>query len=333
MGGARRHRAGAAAQAACARLRGDGVEVRVAAADVADEAALRGALAAAGRPIRGVAHCAGIVRDATLDALDAAAFAETLRAKVGGAVLLDRLTEAEPLDFFLLYSSISAAVGRHGQAAYAAANGYLDALAQRRRLRARPALSIGWGSWAAGMGAADAKTAERIRAGGLNPLSEGEAFAALERAFTGEPHLVVAAIDLARIAAQPDLPPLIEGLVGRAPAANARTLSFDQLRGRPAGERRARVADYLDAELRAVLSSPAALPRQTSLLDLGVDSLTGAELRNALERALGVSVAISHLIDGSSLDELIDQVMAQLERKLVTEQHSAAGADTEEITL
>ncbi|WP_043638441.1 SDR family NAD(P)-dependent oxidoreductase [Chromobacterium haemolyticum] len=324
---------GDAAKAACARLRDDGVEVRVAAADVADEAALRGALAMAGRPIRGVAHCAGIVRDATLDALDAAAFAATLSAKAGGAALLDRLTEGEPLDFFLLYSSISAAVGRHGQAAYAAANGYLDALAQRRRLRARPALSIGWGSWAAGMGAADAKTAERIRAGGLNPLSEGEAFAALEQAFSGEPHLVAASIDLNRIAAQPDLPRLIEGLVGRAPAASARTLSFDQLRGRPAGERRARVADYLEAELRAVLSSPAALPRQSSLLDLGVDSLTGAELRNELERALGVSVAITHLIDGSSLDELIDQVMAQLERKLVTEQHSAVGADTEEITL
>ncbi|MEN3032224.1 type I polyketide synthase [Chromobacterium amazonense] len=324
---------GDAAKAACARLRDDGVEVRVAAADVADEAALRGALAMAGRPIRGVAHCAGIVRDATLDALDAAAFAATLSAKAGGAALLDRLTEGEPLDFFLLYSSISAAVGRHGQAAYAAANGYLDALAQRRRLRARPALSIGWGSWAAGMGAADAKTAERIRAGGLNPLSEGEAFAALEQAFSGEPHLVAASIDLNRIAAQPDLPRLIEGLVGRAPATSARTLSFDQLRGHPAGERRARVADYLEAELRAVLSSPAALPRQSSLLDLGVDSLTGAELRNELERALGVSVAITHLIDGSSLDELIDQVMAQLERKLVTEQHSAVGADTEEITL
>ncbi|WP_114154992.1 SDR family NAD(P)-dependent oxidoreductase [Chromobacterium haemolyticum] len=324
---------GDAAKAACARLRDDGVEVRVAAADVADEAALRGALAMAGRPIRGVAHCAGIVRDATLDALDAAAFAATLSAKAGGAALLDRLTEGEPLDFFLLYSSISAAVGRHGQAAYAAANGYLDALAQRRRLRARPALSIGWGAWAAGMGAADAKTAERIRAGGLNPLSEGEAFAALEQAFSGEPHLVAASIDLNRIAAQPDLPRLIEGLVGRAPATSARTLSFDQLRGHPAGERRARVADYLEAELRAVLSSPAALPRQSSLLDLGVDSLTGAELRNELERALGVSVAITHLIDGSSLDELIDQVMAQLERKLVTEQHSAVGADTEEITL
>ncbi|OQS39330.1 type I polyketide synthase [Chromobacterium haemolyticum] len=324
---------GDAAKAACARLRDDGVEVCVAAADVADEAALRGALAMAGRPIRGVAHCAGIVRDATLDALDAAAFAATLSAKAGGAALLDRLTEGEPLDFFLLYSSISAAVGRHGQAAYAAANGYLDALAQRRRLRARPALSIGWGSWAAGMGAADAKTAERIRAGGLNPLSEGEAFAALEQAFSGEPHLVAASIDLNRIAAQPDLPRLIEGLVGRVPAASARTLSFDQLRGHPAGERRARVADYLEAELRAVLSSPAALPRQSSLLDLGVDSLTGAELRNELERALGVSVAITHLIDGSSLDELIDQVMTQLERKLVTEQHSAVCADTEEITL
>ncbi|WDD90768.1 SDR family NAD(P)-dependent oxidoreductase (plasmid) [Burkholderia sp. FERM BP-3421] len=320
-------------QAACARLRADGVEVRAAAADIADEDALREALATAGRPIRGVVHCAGVVRDAPLDTLDAAAFTAALRAKVGGAVLLERLTDAQPLDFFLLYSSISVVVGRHGQAAYAAANAYLDALAQRRSARARPALSIGWGLWAAGMGAADARTAGRIRAGGLHPLGEAEAFAALEQAFTGEPHVIVAAIDLARIAAQPDLPRLIEGLTGRPPAPRARTLSFEQLRGRTADARRALVAEYLDAELRAVLSSPAALPHQTSLLDLGVDSLTGAELRNALERALGVSVAITHLIDGSSLDALIARVMTQVERRLVTEQTSAAGADTEEITL
>ncbi len=324
---------GDAVQAACARLRADGVEVCVASADLADEGALRAALATAGRPIRGVVHCAGIVRGAPLDTLDAAAFADVLRAKVDGARLLERLTDAQPLDFFLLYSSISVVVGRHGQAAYAAANAYLDALAQRRCARARPALSIGWGLWAAGMGAADARTAGRIRASGLHPLGEAEAFAALEQAFTGEPHVIVAAIDLDRIAAQPDLPRLIEGLTGRAPAPRARTLSFEQLRGRTADARRALVAEYLDAELRAVLSSPAALPHQTSLLDLGVDSLTGAELRNALERALGVSVAITHLIDGSSLDALIARVMTQVERRLVTEQTSAAGADTEEITL
>ncbi|EIP84604.1 polyketide synthase [Burkholderia humptydooensis MSMB43] len=324
---------GDAVQAACARLRADGVDVRVASADIADAGALRDALAAAGRPIRGVVHCAGVVRDAPLDTLDAAAFADVLRAKVGGAVLLDRLTDAQPLDFFLLYSSISAVVGRHGQATYAAANAYLDALAQRRCVRARPALSIGWGLWAAGMGAADAKTAARIRAGGLHPLGEADAFAALEQAFTGEPHVVVAAIDVDRIAAQPDLPRLIGGLTGRAPAARARTFSFEQLRGRTADARRAQVAEYLDAELRAVLSSPAALSHQASLLDLGVDSLTGAELRNALERALGVSIAITHMIDGSSLDALIERVMTQVERRLVTEQTSAAGADSEEITL
>ncbi|AHI64739.1 SDR family NAD(P)-dependent oxidoreductase [Burkholderia thailandensis] len=329
----RRGEVGDGVRATCERLRGDGVDVRVVASDVADEASLRGALAAAARPIRGVVHCAGIVQDAPLATLDAAAFANVLRAKVGGAALLDRLTDAQPLDFFLLYSSISVAVGRHGQAAYAAANAYLDALAQRRRVRARPALSIGWGLWASGMGAADAKTAERVRSSGLHPLAEAEAFASLEQAFAGEPHMIVAAIDIDRIAAQPDLPRAIEGITGRAQAPRARAFDIEQLRGRPAAARRALIAGHLDAELRAVLSSASALSHQASLIELGVDSLTGSELRNAIERSMGVSVSISNLIDGSSLDAVIETVAAQIERRLVTEHSSTTGAETEEITL
>ncbi|KVK78869.1 type I polyketide synthase [Burkholderia sp. MSMB1498] len=329
----RRGEVGDGVRATCERLRGDGVDVQAVASDVADEASLRGALAAAARPIRGVVHCAGIVQDAPLATLDAAAFANVLRAKVGGAALLDRLTDAQPLDFFLLYSSISVVVGRHGQAAYAAANAYLDALAQRRRVRARPALSIGWGLWTSGMGTADAKTAERIRSSGLHPLTEVEAFASLEQAFAGEPHVIVAAIDIDRIAAQPDLPRAIEGITGRAQAPRARAFDIEQLRGRPAAARRALIAGYLDAELRAVLSSSSAFSHQASLIELGVDSLTGSELRNAIERSMGVSVSISNLVDGSSLDAVIEAVAAQIERRLVTEHSSTTGAETEEITL
>ncbi|MDR6504099.1 acyl transferase domain-containing protein [Burkholderia ambifaria] len=323
---------GDAVRAACARLRDDGIEVRVAAADVADEAALRAALATAGRPIRGIVHGAGVVRDAPLATLDAAAFADALRAKVGGAARLDRLSAELPLDFCWFYSSISVAVGRHGQASYAAANAYLDALAQRRGVRGRPALSIGWGLWATGMGAADAKTAARIRAGGLHPLTEAEAFVSLEQAFTGEPHVIVAALDVKRIATQADLPRLIEGLTGRA-APRARRFALDQLRGRTTDARRALIAAHIEAELRDVLSSATALPHQVSLLDLGVDSLTGAELRNALERSMGVSVALSHLIDGASLDALTDRVAAQLTQRLVTAREADNRSDTEEITL
>ncbi|WP_226805930.1 acyl carrier protein [Burkholderia thailandensis] len=82
-----------------------------------------------------------------------------------------------------------------------------------------------------------------------------------------------------------------------------------------------------------MLSSASALSHQASLIELGVDSLTGSELRNAIERSMGVSVSISNLIDGSSLDAVIETVAAQIERRLVTEHSSTTGAETEEITL
>lgn len=321
------------ARAQCDQLRAGGVDVRVARADVADEASLRRALAMADRPIRGVIHCAGLVDDAPLAAMTAAGFEAVLRPKVAGACLLDRLTADRPIDLFVLFSSLSAAVGRHGQAAYAAANAYLDALAQQRCLQGRPALSVGWGLWRAGMGAEDSKTAEQIRASGLHALAEAEAFAALERAFAGDAHVIIAAIDAKRIAAQPSLPRLIEGLTGTAGPQRRPHFDVEQLRGRTADARRALVTDHLGAQLQAILSSVTALPQDVSLLDLGVDSLTAAELRNAIEQQTGVAVPAERFIDGSPLRAIVEIVASQLEHRLVTTPARNSLAPTEEITL
>jgi acyl transferase domain-containing protein len=320
-------------RARCDRLRHAGVDVRVASGDVADEASLRRALAMTDRPIRGVIHCAGMIDDATLTTMTAARFEAVLRAKVGGAHLLDRLTADQPLDLFLLFSSLSVAVGRHGQAAYAAANAYLDGLAQRRRLRGRPALSVGWGLWATGMGAGDATTAGRIRATGLHALTEAEAFAGLECAFTGEAHVIVAMIDARRIATQSGLPRLIEGLVGRTGPEQRSNFDIEQLRGQSAEARRTLIAAHLGAELQAILSCAAAPPHDASLLDLGIDSLTAAELRNAIERSTGAAVPVELFIDGSSLQSIVDVVASQVERRLVTTQSRNSATVMEEITL
>nr|AFR69333.1 polyketide synthase SpiC1 [Pseudomonas sp. Q71576] len=320
-------------RASCDQLRSEGVDVLVACADVADEASLRHALALVDRPIRGIVHCAGVIDDSTLVTMTPAAFAEVLRAKVGGGHLLDRLTMNQPVDLFLLFSSISAALGRHGQAAYAAANAYLDALSQQRCLRGRPALSVGWGLWAAGMGTTDPKVLERMRAGGLLALTETEAFGALEKAFSADAHLIIAAIDTPRMASQPNLPRLLEDMVGGHPPMRRPVFDFEQLRGHNADARRALITEYLGRELQFILSSDVELPHDVSLIELGMDSLTGSELRNAIERSTGIYVPMQHFIDGSPLNTAVEVIVGQLERRLVTTLPGRQGNSTEKMTL
>ncbi|NBF05666.1 SDR family NAD(P)-dependent oxidoreductase [Pseudomonas sp. Fl5BN2] len=317
----------------CDQLRSDGIDVLVASADVADEASLRNALALVERPIRGVIHCAGVIDDSSLTTMTSATFAAVLRAKVGGGYLLDRLTMHQPIDLFVLFSSISVALGRHGQAAYAAANAYLDALSQQRCLHGRPTLSVGWGLWATGMGTTDPKALERMRASGLQALTETEAFGALEKAFNADAHLIIAAIDTQRMTSQPNLPRLLDGMVAGHPPVRRPVFDFEQLRGHSADARRALVAEYLGGELQFILSSDVELSHDVSLIELGMDSLTGSEIRNAIERSTGVYVPMQHFIDGSPLNTVVEVIVGQLERRLVTIPSVSQGTSTEKIIL
>ena len=74
-------------------------------------------------------------------------FAGVLRGKAHGARILDALTRDIALDFFVLYSAAGTWLGPAGQAAYAAANAELDAIAHARRASGLPALSVAWGLW------------------------------------------------------------------------------------------------------------------------------------------------------------------------------------------
>ena len=99
-------------------------------------------------PLRGVFHLAGVLDDGILREQTRERFDRVLAAKAMGAWHLHELTRDDPLDVFVLFSSVAALVGSPGQGNYAAANAFLDALAHHRRAEERPALSVNWGSWA-----------------------------------------------------------------------------------------------------------------------------------------------------------------------------------------
>src|SRR5262249_1958272 len=200
-----------------------GVPVTVAACDVADRDALAGLLAQIPpeRPLTAVIHAAGVLDDATIGALTPDRLDAVLRPKVDAAWHLHELTRGLDLSAFVLFSSAIGVIGSPGHGNYAAANTFLDALAEHRRARGLPPQSLAWGLWAPAGGVTSPRRAadrSRLARGGIPapPGEEGLARFDAARSRAGAV-LVPMRRDPARLPAHAQLPPLLRGLV-RAPA-------------------------------------------------------------------------------------------------------------------
>ncbi|MFB6719449.1 acyltransferase domain-containing protein [Kribbella sp. NPDC056345] len=175
------------------------------ACDVANPAEVERLIAkveADGLPLRGVVHAAGVLADGLIDGLSEEHVRLPLRPKIDGGWNLHRATQNRDLDFFVLFSSLAGVIGNEGQAAYAAANAYLDALAAHRRQLGLPATSIAWGPWAdAGM-VARLSEQERLRIidEGVTPLDVSEGLEAFAVGGSSTALRVVAAADWDRLA-------------------------------------------------------------------------------------------------------------------------------------
>jgi NAD(P)-dependent dehydrogenase (short-subunit alcohol dehydrogenase family)/acyl carrier protein len=226
------------------RLERAGAAVRIAACDVADRDALAALLASvpADRPLTGVVHAAGVLDDGLVTAMDADRLETVLRPKADAAWLLHELTADLPVRAFVLYSSVAGVVGTAGQSGYAAANGFLDALAAHRRATGLPALSLAWGLWSAeagmasGLGRGDLA---RLARQGVAPLEQADALALFDAALRSCPpdgRLVAARWEPAGMRA--DGPPVLRSLVpaasdGRAARGGAAHPARPAHSGRP----------------------------------------------------------------------------------------------------
>ncbi len=132
------------------RMEEAGAEVVVATADVTSTAALKAALAAADTRfggLDGVIHAAGTLEDGAIALKDRATALRVLAPKVEGTLALAEVLGSRPLDFLVLFSSVSAVAGLAGQADYAAANAFLDAFAGHLSRQGRPAAAVAWTAW------------------------------------------------------------------------------------------------------------------------------------------------------------------------------------------
>ncbi|UAX57580.1 type I polyketide synthase [Streptomyces sp. A144] len=283
---------GQGAEALRADLVAAGVKATIVRCDVADRDAVR-LLLDAHRP-SAIVHTAGVVDDGLLTSLTPAQVERVLRPKLLGARNLHELTRDRELDAFVLFSSLAGVLGGAGQANYAAANAYLDALAAHRTAHGLPAASLAWGPWEGDGMAAAQEAADRLRRSGLTPLPPEQAVRALGR---GHGPLVVADADWARLAAGStqrllDELPEVRAVRPAEPAVGQRPDLPARLAGRPAEEQSAVLLEAVREEIAAVLryADPARIGADHEFLALGFDSLTSIELRNRLATRIGLTL-------------------------------------------
>ncbi|MGW7657726.1 SDR family NAD(P)-dependent oxidoreductase, partial [Streptomyces tendae] len=290
-----------------------GAEVRVQAGDAADRDALAPVLTriATDRPLTAVVHAAGVIDDATVESLTPERMAKVLAAKADAAWNLHELTEDAGLADFVLYSSAAAVMGSPGQGSYAAANAFLDALAAYRRDRHLAGQSLAWGLWTQASemtGHLEGADLSRLRRGGVQPLSTEQGLALFEAATAlGAPLAVPARLDLAALSrAGGPVPPLLRGLVtggvsvrrSAAVAAVGGGLAA-RLAALPPADREQEVLQTVRAAAAVILghASPGEIDSQRAFREMGIDSLTGLELRNRLANETGLSLPATLVFD------------------------------------
>ncbi|MFI2190967.1 SDR family NAD(P)-dependent oxidoreductase, partial [Streptomyces sioyaensis] len=311
-----------------AELAQSGASVRVQAGDAADRDGLASVLAriAAERPLTAVVHAAGVIDDATIESLTPQRMATVLAAKADAAWNLHELTEGAGLAGFVLYSSAAAVMGSPGQGSYAAANAFLDALAVYRRDRQLVGQSLAWGLWAEASemtGHLEGAGLTRLRRGGVQPLTTEQGLALFEAAAAlGVPLAVPARLDLSGLSrAGRPVPPLLRALAVGAPARRTAAVAAAadagglaaQLAALTPAEREQEVVQIVRAAAAVVLGHERAgdIDPQRAFRDMGIDSLTGLELRNRLSAETGLTLPATLVFDQPTPLEVARYLVAE----------------------
>jgi myxalamid-type polyketide synthase MxaB len=325
----RRGASSEAARAAVAALQAAGAEVLAVAADVSRAEDVAGLPAAANRfpPLAGILHLAGVLDDGVLLKQDLERLDRVMAPKVAGAWNLHILASRLPLDFFVVFSSAAGLLGAPGQANYAAANAFLDALMHYRRRQGLPALSIDWGPWGhEGMASvAEAGDQDRWSSRGIGVIRP-ELGLRLLGSLMGSDITQVAALSadwprLLGVLSAHGVEPLLSGLaqaaLSRTPQENGS--ERDRQRRRKLIEcgpdqRRALATTMIQEEVAGVLrlASPDSADPQQGFFHMGMDSLAALELRNRLQVVLDRRLPATIAMECSNVTELAEYVVDKI---------------------
>lgn len=296
------------------------VEVIIHYGDVSLEADVRAALAVCGEGLRGVIHSAGVLDDGVLAHQSAEKFGHVFAAKVNGTAHLDRLTRSLDLDFFVLFSSLASFIGAAGQANYAAANAFMDAVAQQRRREGLPATSINWGPWSEVGMAADggeiiARRLSTLGIGSINPRNACELLSALLASGTTQA-AVLPSFDVARFAAHVRAggsARLLDLLHSPAPPRSEHETDL-RFHGVSGEQRDVATRAFVRRSLAEIagMRNGDAVRDDDALADFGFDSLMALELKNRVELEVGVLLPVSRFLAARSARDVAACIVEKL---------------------
>ena len=296
-------------------LRRRGVEVKIYPADVTDRERAKSIIADVERtmgPLRGIMHAAMVLDDAPIERLDEERMWTAMRPKIIGAWNLHTLSTDIPLDFFVLFSSITSIIGNPGQANYVAGNAFLDMLAYYRRGRGLPALTVNWGGIGeVGYVVNSPETTQRLGRFGVTLMPLSETLDALDELMSSNAvQATVAQLEWKHTSKVlgARVPARFADLVGGTGNEESRATGNADVRAileADAPELPRLLETYIREHLaRAVGTSPARIDPQQSLLSLGLDSLIALEVRNRINADLGMNVPLAKLMQSESIRAL-----------------------------
>jgi acyl transferase domain-containing protein/NADPH:quinone reductase-like Zn-dependent oxidoreductase/aryl carrier-like protein len=309
-----RHSPSAHASAFIGTLEQAGVQVTVRSVNVASRSELTAALDEIRRTmpgLGGILHSAGVIDDGVIEQQTPERLHRVMTPKIVGAWNLHQLTAAMPLDFFFLFSSVSAVTGSPGQAGYSAANAWMDALAHDRHNHGLPALSIDWGPWSGGGMASGLDSArKRLSLSALKPMPPEECWKCLENAVRlGKSQLTIAQAEWDKWLPSPSLlSELVQSTSGPAPVRSAEPSLKERLAMAPVQNRRALLLEYLRMQVRQILGlvPSSFVDEREPLIRMGLDSLMAVELRNQLSASLERPLMATLLFDHPTLSAVAD---------------------------
>lgn len=268
-------------------------------------------------PLGGIFHAVGMLQDGMLLQQDWKSFEQVMAAKVKGTWILHTLSQQLQLDFFVTFSSAAALLGSPGQGNYAAANAFMDALADYRRASGLPGLSINWGLWKdAGMATTLGNHHQaRLAAQGIESIPLEQGLQILGNLLGKDTAQVgVLPVNWSKFCQQ--IPqgvvlPFLESfiVIDKKPSLQ-RTKFLQQLEIAPVNERRTLLIAHIQTEVVKLLGIDSSeLEPQQGFLDLGMDSLMAVELKNRLENTLSCSLPATLVFDYPTIEALVDYLL------------------------
>ncbi len=304
-----------------------GAKVTIAACDVSMREQLElllGSIEQA-HPLGAVVHAAAVVDNGLVDSLTPNQLERVLAAKADAAWHLHELTAHLKLSAFVLFSSIAGLFGGPGQGNYAAANLFLDRLAERRRADGLVGTSVVWGLWSeAGAGTELGRLEVRRVTGSssIGTLSSEHGLELLDMALACEEPVVLAAqLDMAVLRSEARsgaVVPLLRGLVNVAPrpASDGSVSLSRRLAELDPQERLGALIELVRSEAAGVLglTSPTAVGPVRAFKEAGFDSLAAVELRNRLGAVSGVHLPATLAFDYPNPQALAEYLLGELDQ-------------------